>query len=138
MPRWGEAARYPQDRLIGSLGRGDADAGAYRFAYELMEALLVPEGREWVLSGLRGPDVEELLRILEEVEPRTFRLGGGQDEGDDIVSFLVRFMGPEKSSAGELYLQLVDERWVLDELSLEDNPEGDISRFDYPSYERFF
>jgi hypothetical protein len=102
-----------------------------------MEALVSPEAREGILSDLSGDGAEELIRILEDVEPRSFRLGGGRDEGDTVVSFLVRFMG-KKSSAGELYIRLVDENWVLDDMSLEENPEGDISRFDYPSYERFF
>jgi hypothetical protein len=136
IPRRGEAPRFPRDRLIGPLGRGDADAGAYRYAWNFLESLLIPENREDVLSGF--PDAEELERILEEVQPGSFRMGSAQDEGDNGFSFLVRFMGSEKSSAGEVYVRLVNERWTCEDILLEEEPEGEISRFDYPSYQRFF
>jgi hypothetical protein len=138
MPRRGEAPRFPRDRLIGLLGRGDADADIYRYAWNLMESVLSTENRERTLSGLGGDVIEELLGILDEVKPESFRIGSFQDEGEESVSFLVRFMGSEKSSAGEAYMHLVDERWALEDLILEEEPEGEVSRFDYPSYQQFF
>jgi hypothetical protein len=136
MPRRGEAPRFPQDRLIGPLGRGDADSDAYRYAWNVMESLLSGENRE--LPGLGGAAAEEIFSRLDEVAPKSFRMGSGQDEGDNSFSFLVRFMGAEKSSAGEVYVRLVNERWTLEDMILEEEPEGEISRFDYPSYQRFF
>jgi hypothetical protein len=136
IPRRGESPRFPRDRFIGPLGRGDADAGAYRYAWGLMESLLAGESRENALSGLAG--TEELIRVLDEVQPESFRMGSGQDEGDNSFSFLVRFMGSGKSSSGEVYVRLENERWTFEDMILEEEPEGEVSRFDYPSYQQFF
>jgi hypothetical protein len=202
-PRRGEAPRYPVDTVIGSLGRGDASEEAYSFAVSVAEGFLsgLPEhaGLRTVNAGLR----ENYLNILDNIELARFRLGGGREEPDGSVSFLIRFMGKDKNITGELFVRYVtrhieetvtkevavtaedndnDEntiqaeiaiednenvenekkvdvveevvtrtvsRWAFDDLILEDpkNREeeqrsqqngGQVQRFDFSPYERFF
>ncbi|MDR1106160.1 MAG: hypothetical protein LBL44_07365 [Treponema sp.] len=103
-PRRGEDPRYPEDMVIGELGRGKAPEEAWRLAENLLSALVMQDR-----SGLSSIDsliLDNLLGTLGEIDARTFRLGSGRDEPDGSVSFLVRFMGREEWIAGELYLRL--------------------------------
>jgi hypothetical protein len=47
---------------------------------------------------------------LDEINPRIFRLGGGREEQDGSVSFLVRFAGREQGITGELFVRLIERR----------------------------
>jgi len=152
-PQRGEMPRYPQDFVIGELGRGQASEEAYRFARNLLAALAAGNSAAPVFAltppALIGSHIEELRGI----EPRTFRLGGGRAEVDGNVSFLVRFVGREESITGELFIRLQAPpengsppeepgRWLLDELILEERRTltdiRDSYRFVFSPYERFF
>lgn len=142
IPQRGEAPRYPRDVVIGELGRGDAPEGCYRQARRYMDALLAGDREGARLLGVDEELADRLFEELEPVEPRQFRLGGGREEEDGAVSFLVRFLGREKGKTGELFLLWEDEAWRLDDLLLEEArdlaEEREAYRFDFSPYERFF
>jgi hypothetical protein len=146
IPRHGEAPRYPKDAVIGELGRGRAPEEAYRYARLCLEALLaaLPSGNREAAPLLKEDKalVARLFEELEPIEPRQFRLGGGREEDDGTVSFLVRFLGREKGKAGELFLLQKDETWLLDDLLLEEEQDlvktHEAYRFDFSPYERFY
>ena len=161
-PERGEAPRYPQDLVIGELGRGNAPDAAYRFAGELLKALVSGNAEAPVLAGSGSVLAKNLLEELEDLDPRSFRLGGGRIEADGSVSFMVRFLGPEKTVTGELFLrregdpgipvsgestELAAEsraqaNWLLDDLVLEEKKAlgqvNDSYRYDFSPYERFY
>ena len=148
-PDRGEAPRFPRDMVIGDLGRGEAPGDAYFMARNSMSAL----SRGSRDSPIPGNDYSVIVNShFEEVagiRTRSFRLGGGRIEQDGSVSFLVRFVGPEETITGELFLRQSedldssDERiWFLDDLILEGSRPlreiGDNYRFNFSPYERFF
>ena len=153
-PERGEAARYPQDLVIGELGQGQAPEGAYRFARDLLQALITGNEEAPALADTDAIITESVLDEIKGVEPRIYRLGGGKTELDGSVSFLVRFVGSQESMTGELYLrqnEISDEvsgnsvtrsRWILDDLLLEERKAltelRDGYRYDFSPYERFF
>jgi hypothetical protein len=142
IPRRGEALRYPQDAVIGELGRGRAPEEAYRYARLCLEALVSGNREARPLLQAEKALVDRLFEELEPIEPRQFRLGGGREEDDGAVSFLVRFLGREKGRAGELFLLEKDGTWLVDDLLLDE--EQDLAenresyRFDFSPYERFY
>jgi hypothetical protein len=142
IPQRGEAPRYPRDAVIGELGRGMAPEEAYRHARLCLEALLSGNREAAPLLKEDKALIERLFEELEPVEPRQFRLGGGREEDDGTVSFLVRFMGREKGKAGELFLLSKDETWLIDDLLLEEEQDlaeiREAYRFDFSPYERFY
>ena len=142
IPQRGEAPRYPQDVVIGELGRGMAPEEAYRHARLCLEALLSGDREAPALLEAGKALVDRLFEELEPIEPRQFRLGGGREEDDGTVSFLVRFLGREKGKAGELFLLPKDETWQIDELLLEEEQDlaeiREAYRFDFSPYERFY
>jgi hypothetical protein len=152
-PDRGETPRYPQDLVIGELGRGQAPEGAYVFARNLLSALTTGNNEAQVLTDTGSVITESMLEELRSLQPRTFRLGGGRFEPDGSVSFLLRFLGPQESISGELYLRQTQEeapggtveiqaRWLLDDLLLEERRSlteiRGSYRFDFSPYERFF
>jgi hypothetical protein len=104
-PRRGEAGRYPVDTVIGPLGAGEAGEGAYRFAGDLLRALIAGNRGAPALSGMESGTLDTILEELMAVSPVSCRLGGGRREADRAVSFLVRFIGREKGISGELYIR---------------------------------
>ncbi|MDR1288463.1 MAG: hypothetical protein LBK08_12710 [Treponema sp.] len=102
-PRRGEDPRYPEDMVIGELGRGKAPEEAWRLAEDLLSALVMQDRSR--LSSVDSLILDNLLGTLGEIDPGTFRLGSGREEPGGSVSFLVRFMGREEWIAGELYLR---------------------------------
>ena len=140
-PYKGEAPRYPQDLVIGELGRGKAPEGAWVFAVELLEALIT--GNESANALKRSLPVlsKSLREKISEIEARSYRLGGGRVEADGNVSFLLRFLGQAGSISGELFARKDDE-WILDDIILEEKKAlGEVKdsyRFDFSPYERFF
>jgi hypothetical protein len=104
-PRRGEAPRYPVDTVIGPLGQGKAPDEAFAFARRAAAALAAGRANDPSLSAINSVLLEGYLSALGTVEPRSFRLGGGQEEADGAVSFLVRFIGRELSVTGELFIR---------------------------------
>jgi hypothetical protein len=156
-PRRGELPRYPEDTVIGELGRGGASSDAYSFANSIASGLLSGQmnhsGIDSISAGLR----ESYLAVLERIDPQSYRIGGGREEADGAVSFLIRFIGKEQGIMGELFVRLQDQqkqgeeadtrtvrKWVFDELILEEAKSKDaeqketLQRFDFSPYERFF
>ena len=141
-PRRGEAPRYPQDMTIGDLGAGEAPEGAYAFSRELLAALTAENRNAPVLSKLGGALLDELFSKLKPINPRQYRIGGGREENDGSISFLVRFLGREQGITGELFLRGGEGQWVLDDLLLEAPVdlmvEREQYRYDFSPYERFY
>ncbi|MDR2617414.1 MAG: hypothetical protein LBC62_00965 [Treponema sp.] len=107
-PQHGEAPRYPRDTVIGELGRGSAPEAAWRYARELLSALVQGNREAPVLAAADKELKDRLFGSLEAVGAEKYRLGGGRTEADGSVSFLVRFLGGEKGISGELYLMRAD------------------------------
>lgn len=138
-PQRGEALRYPSDTVIGDLGRGAVDDGAYRTAIRFLTALMENDREASVLAALDASFLDELLGTLEPLAARKFRLGSGRNEEDGSVSFLIRVIGREQWISGELYLRFEYETWLLDDLILEQAKtfSTDDSGYTAP-YERVF
>jgi hypothetical protein len=141
-PQRGEAPRYPQDMIIGVIGQGEATEGAYRFARNLLTAVLSKKQNAPVLSSLGDGVLKDLFEALESINPQKFRFGGGREEPDGSTSFLVRFIGREQWITGELYLRFEEEQWQFEDLILEEPRDilkgiGEY-RFDFSPYERFY
>ncbi|MDR1566026.1 MAG: hypothetical protein LBS48_01925 [Treponema sp.] len=104
-PQHGEAPRYPRDTVIGELGRGSAPEAAWRYARELLSALVQGNREAPVLAAADRELKDRLFGSLEAIKAEKYRLGGGRTEAGGSVSFLVRFLGGEKGISGELYLR---------------------------------
>ena len=160
MPKRGETPHYPVDTVIGELGQGDAPAAAYSFAVSVAEGLYSGATGHHALAQINSVLKERYLSALDKIDPRSFRLGGGRQESDGAVSFMIRFVGREQGITGELFIKFVSDQkeqnaededanfsrgnWIFDELILEDarNHEDEqkdsLQRFDFSPYERFF
>jgi len=159
-PSRGEVSRYPVDAVIGELGQGRAPAAAYSYAVSVAEGFLSGQTSNPVLASI-SPDLREgYLYALARITPRSFRLGGGREEVDGAVSFLVRFIGREYGITGELYVRYVTRQvededgevtvtgsWVFEDMLLEEAKSRDTEReessqlrhrMDFLPYERFF
>jgi len=116
-PQYGEDPRFPQDYVIGELGRGGATVETYKLAREIVASLVAGDGR---VDQVAFPEHKRLaaLNRLSGLGVRSWRVGGGRSEGDGGYSFLVRFLGRERSITGELYLQW-ETPVVIDEVEAE-------------------
>ena len=157
-PEMSEAPHYPSDMVIGELGQGTSPDGAYIFAGNLLSALIAGISDAPVFSNAGAVLTESLLEKINEIEPRSYHLGGGRTEADGSVSFLIRFLGWEESIAGELYVRQEENsppgggetgdedrpaaRWYLDDLLIERKQTlteiRDSYRYDFTPYERFY
>ena len=141
-PQKGEAPRYPRDTVIGELGPGNAPPAAYRFARNLLAALMGNNRNSRYLQEIDKDRLEGLTAPIKPLAPRKFRVGGGKAEGDGAVSFLFRYIGREQGIAGELYLRLEEQDWLLDDIIFEDarsvTEPGEPYPYDFTPYERFF
>jgi hypothetical protein len=156
-PSRGEAPRYPIDTVIGELGQGRASQGAYTFANSISAGLLSGQIGHPALVSINPILREKYLYSLAGIAPRSFRLGGGREEADGAVSFLVRFIGREYGITGELYIRYVTRQvetaggevtqlgsWQFDELILEDaksrnqEMQEPLQLLNFLPYERFF
>jgi len=139
VPGASEEARYPHDFAIGSLEAGPVPDAAYRFALSAGKRLL--SGNYEQLGPLPEEDARAVERILAELKPREFRLGGGRSGEDGSVSFLVRFLGDGESSAGEVYLNQDQGVWSLQDMLLDaaasDRSEDGGFRYDPLTYRKF-
>ncbi len=141
-PQQGEAPRFPEDIIIGTLGQGEVSAPSYRFAQSFLSALLREESRGETLSHLPPDKRERIIGILQKLDPEKVRVGGGKEDPDGSVSFLLRFIGQNGWSGGEVYIRQNEGAWNLEDFILDD-PEGQNQtdspyRFDLSPYERFF
>lgn len=109
-PRRDEAPRYPVDTVIGPLGQGRAPREAYEAAKSAAGALLQGSLNAPILSTVNSVFLEGCMSALNGISPRTFRLGGGREEPDGSVSFLVRFAGRDEGITGELFVRLEERR----------------------------
>jgi hypothetical protein len=141
--RSSETVRYPEDVVIGSLGRGDASQEAYTFARSILDALLRGSTESPVLAGIGPAWVEEILAALEPISAVKYRIGSGREETDGSTSFLFRYIGREQGIAGEFYVRKDENnKWQFDDILLED-PHDVTKRiepysYDFTPYERFF
>jgi len=159
-PARGESPRYPVDIVIGQLGRGDASPSAYTFAAFVASGLMAGQMQHSALLNVSAFTRENYISAINVVSPASFRIGGGREEADGAISFLIRFLGRELGITGELYIRFVSRlievegeeegetrtvgNWVFEELILDEPRLRDIenqeaaSRFDFNPYERFF
>ena len=154
-PGRGESARYPIDLVIGELGQGRASAAAYSYANSVAAGLLSGQMSNSALSSINPGLRETYLSTLGRVSPRSYRIGGGRQEPDGAVSFMVRFIGREYGITGELYIRYTTRQteeettgsWSVDELLLDEAKSRETEhqealqrrhRLDLLPYERFF
>jgi len=143
-PQRGETPRYPIDTVIGELGRGNATEAAYNFAVSICEALLAGDASAAPLSSLSTTDRNRYVSTLDLIAPLSYRLGGGREEADGAISFLVRYIGKDQGISGELYIRFLQGRWIFEELLLDDarsrevEQQESVYRYDFNPYERFF
>ena len=156
-PKRGEAPRYPVDIVIGELGKGTASDAAFSFANYISNAFLSGNTENPALASIDSGLRESLLSSLDVIAPLSFRLGGGREEADGAISFLIRFIGKDQGISGELYIRYSSRqtqgengevktsgRWVFEELLLEEPKDRDteqkesIYRNDFYPYERFY
>jgi len=148
-PKRGEAPHYPVDIVIGELGKGTASDAAFSYANYISAALLSGNSENSALAGIDSALRESLLSSLEAIAPLSYRLGGGREEADGAVSFLVRFIGREQGISGELYIRhrartQESGGWVFEELLLEEakdrvtEQKESIYKNDFYPYERFY
>jgi len=156
-PKRGEAPRYPIDIVIGELGQGNASDAAFSFANYISSAFLSGNMENPALASVNSAQRESLLSVLKDINPVSFRIGGGREEVDGAISFLIRFIGKDQGITGELYIRYITKQsqgvdgdvkttgnWVFEDLLLEEakNREEEqrefLQRFDFSPYERFF
>jgi len=104
-PRREEALRFPIDVVIGPLGQGSAPREAYDIAITAAAALLAGNADAAVFSSVNKVFIEGCMSALNVINPRSYRIGGGREEPDGSVSFLVRFSGREQGITGELFIR---------------------------------
>jgi len=156
-PLRGEALRYPIDTVIGELGQGRASASAYTFADVVISALFRGRIDHPTLSPISVSMQQSYMSALEMIEPKSYRIGGGREETDGAVSFMVRFIGRDYGITGELFIRFeaieteieddegeVNGNWVFEDLILEEAADLEseqnesLHRYDFSPYERFF
>ena len=161
-PGWGEAPRYPADIVIGDLGQGRASSAAYSYANSVASAILSRQRGHSSLSAVNPDLLDSYFYALRDVAPVTFRLGGGREEADGAISFLIRYIGRDYGITGELYIRYITRQsqgedgevtqtgnWIFDDLLLEEAKSREQEqqestqrvnkrRLDYLPYERFF
>jgi len=156
-PKRGESPHYPIDTVIGELGRGAASEAAFTFASNISSALLEGNKASTALNSVESVVKENLLSALEVIVPVSFRIGGGMEEADGAISFLVRFIGKDQGITGELYIRYKTRQsqgadgevkttgyWVFEELILEEAKDREVEqkesiyRHDFYPYERFY
>lgn len=104
-PQKGEAARYPQDLIIGELGRGEAPEAVYYYAKKILDSFI---SQKQEAEGMDRGIWRQTKAGADAISPQKFRLGGGRQEADGSVSFIFRFIGREQWLAGEIYVRFQD------------------------------
>ena len=156
-PKRGEAPRYPVDIVIGDMGKGTASDAAFSFANYISAAFLSGNKDNPALTSIDSVLKENLLSSLDVISPLSYRLGGGREEADGAISFLIRFIGKDQGITGELYIRYLTKqtegadgeikttgRWIFEELLLEEARDREVEqkesiyRADFYPYERFY
>jgi hypothetical protein len=157
-PGRGEAPRYPVDTVIGELGQSRASAAAYTYANTVVSALFSGRIDHPAFSSLSTSIQQNYMSALDAIGPRNYRIGGGREEADGAVSFMVRFLGREYGVTGELFIRYVTRQvqtegegetetvgnWVFEDLILEEakdlesEQQESANRYDFSPYEGFF
>jgi hypothetical protein len=133
--------RLPQDFVIGKIGDEGIEPNAYRFAVDFLSSVAKSEevAQSYTDRGLQ--EAKAIGPLLAPLLPVSIRVGSGTAEGEGGVSFLVRFVGKERSVSGELHLVRSSSTWLVDELILDepvsDYGEDGAARFDPFTYTRF-
>ncbi|MDR0707876.1 MAG: hypothetical protein LBF60_08400 [Treponema sp.] len=109
-PQKGEAARYPEDMIIGELGIGDAPEEAYGYVKKALGSFL---GQQQEAEGISGDVWRRTKASVDAISPQKFRLGGGRKETDGATSFIFRFVGREQWIVGEIYVRFQDAAPVI-------------------------
>jgi len=127
-PKRGEEARFPVDTVIGELGQGESSTAAYSLAKSIASGLVSVNKDHPGLAGINAALKENYFTVLEEIYPRSYRLGGGREEADGAVSFMIRIIGKDYSVTGELFVryvtrQIVTEKKIAVEKKVEENEE---------------
>jgi hypothetical protein len=104
-PQKGEAARYPEDMIIGELGIGEASEDAYNYVKKALGSFL---GQRQEAEGINNDVWQRTKASINAVSPQKFRLGGGRKETDGNTSFIFRFIGREQWIVGEIYIRFQD------------------------------
>ena len=83
---------------------GGATEESYRLARQVAAGLAAGNGKT---ERVEFPEQKRLsvLQNIGGLGTRSWRVGGGRDEGDGGYSFLIRFLGRDRSVTGELYLR---------------------------------
>jgi len=113
-PKRGEEPRFPVDTVIGELGQGDAPLAAYSFAKTIAAGLISGNKEHSGLAGISAVLRDEYFSVLEEIYPRSYRLGGGREEADGAVSFMIRLIGKDSGITGELFVRYVTRQIVTE------------------------
>jgi hypothetical protein len=128
-PKRGEEARFPVDTVIGELGQGEAPSAAYSFAKTIAAGLISANKEHPGLAGISAALKEEYFSVLEEVYPKSYRLGGGREEADGAVSFMIRLIGKDSGVTGELFVRYVTRQVVVEnkaaEIKVTENTEAE-------------
>lgn len=140
LPTSSETPRFPSDFVIGPVGGEGGDQGAYRFAIDFLSAMAREEDLSKLYTERGRADAPSMALLLATILPASPRAGSGVI-GEGEASFLVRFVGKERSTQGELHLIRSDSSWLVDALIL-DEPVDDYgadgaSRFDPFTYTHF-
>jgi len=109
-PRREEALRHPVDIVIGPLGPGRASRESYEFARRVASAFLAGDVDAPILSTVNRLFLDGYMAVLDLVNPRSFRIGSGQESPDGSVSFLIRFIGRDHGITGELFVRQEERR----------------------------
>jgi len=109
-PRREEILRHPVDIVIGPLGPGRASRESYEFARRVASAFLAGNMDAPVLATVNRVFLEDYMAVLDVVNPRSFRIGSGQESPDGSVSFLIRFIGRDHGITGELFVRREERR----------------------------
>ena len=156
-PGRGESPRYPEDTVIGELGRGSASEASFFYANSIGTGFLSGRLDHPALTSIDRLILESYFSALRAISPLSFRIGGGREEADGAVSFLIRFIGRDQGITGELYIRYVTRQiegedgaprsagsWVFEDLLLDEaarvetaNQENN-NRNDFYPYERLY
>jgi hypothetical protein len=158
-PKRGEVQRFPIDTVIGELGQGGVSGAAYSYAKSIAAGLISGNMDNPGLAGINAVMRENYLTVLQEIVPRSYRLGGGREEPDGAVSFMIRLLGRESGITGEMFIRYVTRQiqpdneeeetrtvgnWRFEDLILEESRSREeeqrdsLQRFDFSPYERFY
>ncbi len=140
LPTSSETPRFPSDFVIGPVGGDGGDQGADRFAIDFLSAMAREEDLSKLYTERGRVDAPAMALLLATLLPASPRAGSGVI-GEGEASFLVRFVGKERSTQGELHLIRSGSSWLVDALIL-DEPVDDYgadgtSLFDPFTYTHF-